>query len=225
MPPTSQEEWERWFQDVWSQREDVIYRRLFGDIGNTIHTIPAVLFERLGQKQIDQRWLTHGVFESPPQPHRNSWLYVTSALSNPWGEDPATLKPDQPSGLGLELLLETPRQEKWAIQVLHWLMAVQILAAGGFIQGDIVEPGMRVPLHTSIDPHSDSAIRHLLITLPDAFPPAFDLPSGKVALLLCVGATDGENAYARDHGSAKLEELLKERAIFPLTDSQRASCI
>lgn len=225
MSATDQATWEKWFQDVWSEREDVLYRQFFGGIGETIHTIPALLFERLGYPQVDQRWLTHGVFACPPQPNRDTWVYVTSALSNPWGEDPTTINPANPSGLGFELLLETPREEEWAIQVLHWLMAVQILAASGFLQGDLVEPGFRVPLHTSIDPQSDSAIRHLLITVPSAYPAQFQLPSGKVAFLLCLGITDQENEFAREKDSDVLLKHLLETGVYPVTDAQRGSSL
>jgi hypothetical protein len=220
---TEQEEWEKWFQSVWAEREDKVYRQLFGDIGQQIHTIPPVLFERMGFKEVDPRWLVHGVFESPPSDLRRTWLYVTSAMSNPWGEDPATVNPRLQSGLGFELLLQTPEQAPWAIQVLHWLMAVQILAASGMVQGDTVQVHDRVPLHTSIDPNMDSAVRHLLICEPEVFPTQFKLASGTVELLLCIGITDEENVYAREYGAKPLLTKLHAGGVFPLTDATRGS--
>ncbi|MGI8908778.1 MAG: suppressor of fused domain protein [Candidatus Sumerlaeaceae bacterium] len=221
--PTDKQTWENWFRDVWADREDRVYRELFGDIGNAIHTIPSVLFERMGFKHVDERWLVHGVFESAPNETHKSWLYVTSSLSNPWGADPETIDPTQPSGLGFELVLQTPRQESWAIQVLHWLMAIQILAASGMVKGDTVQLHDRVPLQTSIDPATESAMRHLIICEPEPFAKQFGLPSGTVDLLLCVGMTDAENEFAREHGALPLLQLLREQTDFPVTDSSRTS--
>jgi hypothetical protein len=219
---TDKAAWEKWFSDVWAHREDVIYRELFGDIGQQIHTIPPLLFERMGYKHVDERWLVHGVFESAPIESRPNWLYVTSSLSNPWGEDPANIDMEKPSGLGFELVMQTPEQAPWAIQVLHWLMAIQILAASGMVQGDTIQVHDRVPLHTSIDPKTESAIRHLLICEPEIFPKQFQLPSGTVDLLLCLGITEAEIQLARDHGAEALIAALKEKRVFPLTDAARS---
>lgn len=219
--PTDQQTWEQWFESVWAQREDIIYRQLFGDIGASIHTIPAILFERMGQKEIDPRWTTHGVFECPPVGPRVSWLYVTSGLSNPWGIDPQTIKAEQPSGLGFEIVLQTPTRQKWAIQVLHWLMGVQILAASGLLQGEVVSAGMRIPLHTSIDPDSESLIRNLIVTRPEEYADHFHLHSGVVELLLCIGITDSEMEFARNSSTDALLVILKDSKVFPITDASR----
>ena len=221
--PTDKETWEKWFQDVWAEREDQVYRKLFGVIGQQISTIPSVLFERMGFKQVDERWLVHGVFESAPNADRDTWLYVTSCMSNPWGDDPATIDAAKPSGLGFELLMQTPRQEAWATQVLHWLMAVQILAASGMVKGDLVEVHDRVPLNTSIDPQTESALRHLLICEPENFDKQFQIASGTVDLLQCIGITDLENEFAREHGAEELLTKLREAGVFPLTDATRRS--
>lgn len=221
--PTDQQAWQEWFQSVWAEREDKIYHQLFGDIGQQIHTIPPELFARMGFPSVDQRWLVHGVFESAPNETRRNWLYVTSSLSNPWGEDPETIDATRPSGLGFELVLQTPQQASWAIQVLHWLMSVQILAASGLVKGDLVQMHDRVPLHTSIDPTSHSEIRHLLLCEPEVFAQRIQLPSGTVDMILCLGITEAENDFAREYGAEPLIAKLRAGGVFPLTHATRKS--
>ena len=219
---TSQKEWEKWFQDVWGHREDVIYRELFGQVGPHVHTIPPELFRRLGQPEPDQRWLVHGVFEVAPTEKLPYWTYVSTALSNPWGEDPATIDRNKPSGLGFELVMHAPQQAVWAIQVLHWLMAVNIMCASGLLQGETMFAGGRIPLHTSIDPQTPkSEIRNLLVLEATHLQPRFGLPSGPVDLLLCLGVTDSEMHMAETLDYDEMIERLKQAQVFPVTDPSR----
>jgi len=221
---TSQEKWEQWFQDTWAYREDTVYKRMFGQVGPHVHTIPPELFLRLGQPQPDNRWLVHGVFEIAPTEKLPYWSYVTTALSNPWGVDPAVVKPEEPSGLGIELVMHSPTQSAWAIQVLHWLMAVNILAASGILQGETVSAGGRVPLHTSIDPQRpQSPIRNLLIIEASHLEPRFNLPSGTVDLLLCLGVTDAEMQMAHNLDYDEMIDQLTAAGAFPVTDPDRNS--
>lgn len=220
---TPQDAWQKWFEDIWAMREDGVYRRLFGKVGPHVHTIPPQLFAQIGLKQEpDPRWLVHGVFEVEPTEKLPFWTYITTALSNPWGIDPQTADPDKPSGLGFELLMHTPEQSRWAIQVLHWLMAINILAASGMLHGDTVFAGARVPLHTSIDPQRpDSPVRNLLITDASHIIPGFKLPSGTVELLLCLGITDAEMKLAATQTYDETMELLKSSGVFPVTNPSR----
>lgn len=220
---TSQEEWQSWFENVWATREDGVYRQLFGTVGPKVHTIPPQLFQQMGIKgEPDPRWLVHGVFEIEPTEKLPYWTYVTTALSNPWGQDPATIKDDEPSGLGFEMVMHTRDQSIWAIQVLHWLMAVNILSGSGMLQGDTLFAGARVPLHTSIDPtQSESPIRNLLVLEASHIIPGFKLPSGTVDLLLCLGVTDNEMQSAAELNYDEMLEKLKAEGIFPVTDPQR----
>ena len=216
---------ESWFQNIWTLREETLYREFFGDIGPTIHTIPEQLFHKIGVAEIDPRWLTHGVFESPPSPQRPHWLYVTSALSNPWGQTPLTADPASYSGLGFEFTLHTPAQAPWAIGTLQWLMAMQILVATGLLDGGLLEHLDLVPLGASIDPAQNSPIRHLLITHPTGYPQRFTLPSGHVDLMLCLGITTRERDFAKTQGSSNLLALLQHHQIHPLTTPTRISVV
>lgn len=204
-------------------REDGVYRHLFGIVGPHVHTIPPQLFAQMGLNQDpDPRWLVHGVFEVAPTEKLPWWTYISTALSNPWGEDPKTVDPEKPSGLGFELLIHTPEQSPWAIQVLHWLMAVNILAGSGMLQGDTVFAGARVPLHTSVDPNRpDSAVRNILIAEASHLIPGFKLPSGTVELLLCIGITDAEMKLAATQTYEETIDILKTSNIFPVTNPDR----
>jgi hypothetical protein len=221
---TRQEQWEQWFQDVWAYREDVVYKELFGSVGPHVHTIPPELFQRLGHQNPDPRWLVHGVFEIAPTEKLPYWTYVTTALSNPWGEDPATVNSAEPSGLGFELVMHSPTTSPWVIQVLHWLMAMNILAGSGLIQGETVSAGARIPLHTSIDPQNpESPVRNLLILEASHLKPGFNLPSGRVDLLLCLGVTDQEMSQAESLDYDEMLKILQEKQVFPVTDPNRQS--
>lgn len=222
--PTPEEQWQKWFQEVWAQREDGVYRELFGTVGPHVHTIPPQLFQQLGHAKPDPRWLVHGVFEVAPSDKLPCWTYVSTALSNPWGQDPATIAEEDPSGLGFELVMHTPAQARWALQVMHWLMAINILAGSGLIQGDTVFAGGRVPLHTSIDPANPaSPIRNLLVTEATHLTPAFKLASGTVDLLLCIGITDSEMKLAEVLDYDEMLDKLKAGGIFPVTNPERAA--
>jgi hypothetical protein len=220
--PTAQQQW---FERVWAQREETVYRALFGDIGNTIHTVPAALFVKLGQTRIDPRWPTHGVFECAATEARGNWVYVTSGLSNPWGVAPEDVKPGDYSGLGFEFLLQTPRRSAWAIGVLHWLTAVQILVASELLRGQLVELYDRIPLGSSIDSRPDGHMRNLILTEPEAFPRTFELESGRIDLLQCVGISDREREFGRTQGGPELVNLLKHHDAFPITDAARDSVL
>ncbi len=98
---------DNWFERVWSYREEDLYPSLFGATSRGIFPISAeILTSTFKQSTYDPRWLTHGVFEFAPTPDRESWLYVTSGLSNAW--ESSTANPSGVSGLGCEFIFETP---------------------------------------------------------------------------------------------------------------------
>ena len=213
----------KWFEDVWSDREDRVYRALFGDLGEGVYPAGPRIFARFG-KQPHPGWLNHGVFGCPPNPQRQSWLYVTSGLSNPWNLDAPGRDPSGFSGLGFELVVETQEMADWAVPLLHNLMAYELLVAvGTYEDAELLEYGNRVPLNASITPRFASAIRWLLVEQPKHYPSAFDLASGRVDLFHLVGATDAEVELARQSNQDMLVELLKKGGVYPRTDARRAS--
>jgi hypothetical protein len=62
-----------------------------------------------------------------------------------------------------------------------------------------------------------------LITAPSDFRAWFDLASGRVDLLLCVGITEPEQSFGTEQGSDALLARLLGGGAYPTTDSSRAS--
>ena len=209
-----------WFERVWEHREEVIYPSLFGQKSRGIFTIqPEMLTGMFKQASFDPRWLHYGVFEYAPTPNRNSWLYVTSGMSNDWNSthpDPSTS-----SGIGCEFIFETTQQSEWAILRLLHLMIFQILLCHGRYPGS--EPlgdFHRIPLRAPIRP-SGSALTHLMIAPPPHFPREAQLETGPFEFFQVVGVTESEVAFARQHGGPALLELLVAHHGFPVTNPDR----
>lgn len=212
-----------WFEQLWTEREERVYRSIFGDLGRGVHVAGDRPFRQFG-KDPHPGWHNHGVFACPPNPERETWLHVTSGLSNPWNLDTPSKDPSGFSGLGFELVLETPNEAPWAVALLHNLMAYELLVAIGSYEGqELFEYGNRIPLQASIDPAADSAIRWLLVDQPKHYPSAFDLPSGRVDFFHLVGATEAEVGFARQTNQDMLLALLAREGAHPVTDPQRSS--
>lgn len=212
-----------WFEALWTDREDRVYRSLFGDLGAGIFTVGEKVYERYG-KEPHPGWLNHGVFACPPHDERESWLYVTSGLSNPWNLDEPGKDPSGFAGIGFELVVESSSESDWAVPLLHNLMAYELLVAVGTYQGaELFEYGNRIPLNDSITPSFESAIRWLLVEQPKHYPSSFDIEAGRVDLFHLVGATDPEVDLAREKDQDKLVTLLQEKGVYPLTNADRDS--
>jgi hypothetical protein len=234
--PAPESPWQQWFEGIWADREERLYREFFGDLGEGIYTIPPSVFEAIGWKDPDARFLTHGVFACPPTDRRPHWLYVTSGMSNPWGDTPETANPQGYSGLGYEFTLHAPEKSQWPIRILHWLMAVQLAVATGNLQGELLQRNDRIPLGGTIG-RKDGVLTHLLVTGPDAvgngplsphlagYPAQFGLASGQVELLLMIGMSAREADFAKTQGPEALLTLLHHRGVFPLTDPARPSLV
>lgn len=215
--------WQRWFESVWADREDRVYRETFGDLGGGVHPATMAHYERMRQSPRHPGWLHHGVFACPPGGTRTHWSYATSGLSNPWNLEQPGRDPSGHSGLGFELLLCSPARADWAVPVLHHLMAWQLLVATGAVTGQPLGPGQRVPLGGSVDGQPGGLLNWALVEPPSHVPAEFDLPSGKVEWLLLVGATEKEVAFARTTDQKVLVARLQEDGIWPLTDPSRPS--
>jgi hypothetical protein len=219
---------QQWFQSIWADREDRIYPDYFGAVGPAVFNIPIEAFKSLGSPDPDPRFLTHTVIECPPTATRQDWLYVSSGMSNPWGDSPETIDPNNYSGLGFEFTMHTREQARWAIQVLHHVMAVQLLVAAGDIQGSLLERNDRIPLGGALW-KKDGTITHLLVAHPPApplgYPAQFEIPSGRVDVMLIIGITQREADFARTQGVDPLIHLLEHRGIFPVTDPERMSTV
>lgn len=213
-----------WFEALWTDREDRVYRSVFGDLGKGVYTAGDKVFERYG-KDVHPGWKNHGVFACPPHDERDSWIYVTSGLSNPWNLSAPGRDPSGFSGVGFELVIESTQEADWAVPLLHNLMAYELLVAIGTYEGaELFEYGNRVPLEASITPSFDSAIRWLLVEQPKHYPSSFELEAGRVDFFHLVGATDAEIELAREGRHDELIALLEREGVHLRTDADRASC-
>lgn len=125
------DDWQQWFERVWEYREETLYPRTFGTGSDGgIFVLTHELFNmRFGEATVDPRWLHHGVLVFPPVHPNTSWRYVSSGLSNAWEDD----RPDPSgwSGLGIELVLQTPEKAQWGLNVTLNILAYQLLLAVG----------------------------------------------------------------------------------------------
>jgi hypothetical protein len=202
-------------EKAWEEREQYIYKTLFGDIGDGIYVLSFDLFKnQFGCENVDPRWLHYGVFKSPPNGSRKTWIYVSSGMSNPWEAE----EKEEYSGLGTELILETENDESWAIPLVQSLVAFNILlSAGKYGDKPLLEHWSRIP--QPIEPN----ITHLVLGLPLYHPETIELCSGKVDLLQVVGITKAEFDYAKEFGSPAICNLLTEHGVYPVTNPNRES--
>lgn len=206
-----------WFEAAWEQREEQVYRKLFGDLGPGIHPLDMSLFR---DAAVDPRWLTHGVFESPPNARHDSWLYVTSGLSNAWHDEHPNA--EGWSGLGRELLLETREQSPWALYLLRHFCAYQLLlAAGHFGERPLLDEWDRMRLGNPID-GSTSQLQSVLFIAAPGFAGTQQLLSGRFDFLQLVGMTPDEHNWAETEGYPQLLERLARAGASPVIDPQRA---
>jgi hypothetical protein len=204
-------------EDSWEQREEQIYPDLFGETGPGIFPLDALLFkEQFGVDEIDPRWLHYGVLKCAPTNKRESWIYISSGMSNTWESE----EPQEYSGFGTEFLLETESESDWAINVLRSLVAFNILlSVGHYGDKPLLDYGDRIPM--SIEPN----ISNLMVVRPHHYPESFDLISGKVDLLQITGITAKELQFAKENGSDVLaNKLLKSQLSFKLK-SDRSSVV
>ena len=230
----NQEAWQKWFETLWADREEHWYPQFFGKLGEGIYTLTPKIFAELGETDVDPRHLTIGVLESPPNEQHGHWLYVTSGLSNPWGDGPGAAEPEALSGLGLELTMHTPAKAPWAIRVLQWLMAVQVLVATGKMEGHLLEYADRVPLGSPLG-DSTGALDWLVIAPPEeisadggaaaGYPARFTLASGHVDLMLVLAVTAREADFSRTQGIDALASLLRHHGVYPVSDPARPAVL
>jgi hypothetical protein len=210
-------------EEVWRIREEEVYPKLFGGVQRGIFPLTSEVFsKRFGRSEIDPTWLFYGVFEHGPTPERPYWLYVTSAHSNPWGEEPKDYDPNGFSGSGTEFLFASKERGDWAILFLQNMLAYDILLGiGHFAGGEPFQPGNRIPLRSPINGQPGCQIRNAIASQSEALPTEFHLPSGQVDLLTFTGVTDSEIAFAKETSTDALIEKLKAAGQYPVTDTKR----
>jgi len=216
--------WSDWFEEAWAQREETIYPSLFGELGEGIFTLDADVFSKsFRQTEIDPRWLRLGVFESPPNAHHASWLYVSSGLSNAWDDEQPD--PESASGLGCEFVFESTVRGDWAIRLVQNLVAYQILLSCGRYPGQpLLGLHDRIPVGGAL-PVPGSKITKLMLVEPEPLLDSFRILSGRVTLLRIAGITEDEARFAKERGGDELLPLLHAADAIPITDPLRESVL
>lgn len=207
-------------EKAWTEREEQRYGEIFGPMGSGIYPLESQLFtENFQQESIDPRWLSYGVFCSPPNEKHESWLYISSGMSNPWETD----EKEEFSGFGMEFVMECEKQSDWAINVLRNLVAYNILLAHGrFGDRPLIDFGDRIPFGIARADGSEG-LSHLIIIQATHYQNSFELISGKVDLLHVLGVTKDEWAYAKEHGTSALHQELVTHKVYPITNRDRDS--
>ena len=204
-------------EEAWEEREEKLYKELFGGTGKGIYPLTAELFtNNFGAESIDPRWLHYGVFSCPPTEERNTWVYVSSGMSNPWESD----KKEDFSGLGIELLSESEAESAWGIQLLQNLTAYNILlSVGKFGEQPMLDYGHRIP--TKIAPN----LSHVVLSSPLSFPKSIELKSGKVDLIQVIGVTPQELEFAKNSSTSELVQLISNKQGSLVTIPERSSYV
>lgn len=172
----------------------------------------------------DPRWLHHAVIEFAPTDRRKSWVYVTSAYSNPWHVAPEDYSPDGESGSRMEYLMETDQQGDWAIVHLRRMLVLQLLLVSERIAGKgSLGPGDRIPLEEPIDWAEGHGVQNLMPMLGDW--PEMKLPSGTEIFVQFLGLTNAEVAFAKSQGSNALLQRLRDGGAVPVIVPDRASIV
>lgn len=215
-----------WLTEIWRIREEEVYPRIFGPLPDQVIPMdPHNLIEILGNRPVDPRWLQFAVIEIPSTPDRPDWIYVTTAMSNPWNvKDESEFDPEGMSGMGLELMIRTPERANWAVNLLQRLMAYQIGVGYDLMKGRFFSYGDKMPLNGPISPDKpDTLLRGMVLSRPLDLQSQFELPSGKVDLLQILGITGKEYAYLLERGPDELIGLLYDQSAAPVTNPARQS--
>ena len=182
-------------------------------------------------------WIGGCVVCFPPQANRKSWYYVTHGLAQPFGEDdymPAILADyldyrdmndeEALSGWGIELVVSTRDFYDWVPELLLSLVRYLLFAEGS----QIILPGHRLPLGSSIDSAAEPGLNHLLAVTNPEYPSTIRLPGGLCSLIHLIGVTEAEVKHARTleggRGSLVLQRVLEKLGVGCLTDPDR-SCV
>lgn len=209
--PETEEDFIQWYEDCWADRDEVEYPKLFGAISEDVILLEGTgvlegwLESELSQGQtLDPNWLPMGVRVAPPSPEYPYWTYVTTGLSNPFTVSPGEeVSESGPSGLGYEMVIHTPEEEKWPVLRLLDMMAYNLVCARLFAMGH------RYPVDGTLT-GGETKLAGFVFVKDATRPSHFSLPSGEVELLTLVGVTKNEMAFSRSNGMDKLLQKLAD---------------
>ncbi len=243
-PEIDEAEWERereekrllLLRQAWLGR-DRLYRDLFGEptwvspknygppslevktdkkvTSGSMSVDPTNPYQSVSEDNVDSAEQHLAVLAYGPDPFRPHWTYITAGISSPW----VHYEPQEVSGFGCELMINSPVDLPWAPQVLR-TMAFYIFNHAGTLS-----PGVRIGLGGPIQAGSDSALRNVIIYYADEAPDCwYQLPSGGFGIFLAIGVTEAECRYAESvekYGTWCVEQLLRRKGYGQITDPTR----
>ena len=167
-------------------------------------------------------WAGGGFYMYPAT--TGGYYFVTSGLSQPTPDQPTQSdEKDAFSGLGIELVIQSPDDSKWPFGVLQGLVNYMLFKENA----RIVMPGDRIPCNGPLVTDSDTDLCYLIAALSDKYETQGRLPAGDVDLVQLIGVTEGEAnraiAWGRGTGGTLiLGEVLKRAKVDELTDPNRS---
>jgi hypothetical protein len=181
------------WEDTWDARIDAL-KPILGEPGEMVFHA-AVPFQLGGSADV-----------VPFPKYVSGATYITAELT---GEDAG----QRPSSLGnYELMICTRQHLPQAANLISRLARYTCEA--------VLEPGQTMDIAAFF---GDSTIRALLFANPGEEPLHFEFFGKRYSLLLCIGITGEELAFARSQGTGKLLALLKQNRVFPYTVPDRPS--
>ena len=168
-------------------------------------------------------WPGGGFHRYSPSEGRDSWLFVTHGLSQPFDESDVMAAADDPealSGLGLEYVLACSEDAPWGLEALLGVVRHTLFDR----EAPLLEPGGHVACATALG--GRGALMHLLATLSPEYEFDLVLPAGHCVLVHLVGITEAELRHAQAEpdglGGIILERVLYAFGIGGRTDPDRA---
>lgn len=191
---------------------------VFGDTAPPEHVIRPV------DRELKAAWPHGGVLRHPPSEDRPDWRYVTHGLAHPEEADAAelfALDDERPSGRGVELVISTDVDVRWAPKLLLKLARYLVLKP----DAKTILPLDRMPAGGPVDSRRSTELRYLLARRPRGYESELILPGGLCDLVHLVGITEAEFDHTRrlpaGAGSAALVLVLDVTGISCLTDPKR----
>ena len=198
-------------------RRDALWM-VFGDTAPKDHVIRPM------ERELKAAWPHGGVLRHPPSEDRPDWRYVTHGLAHPKRADAAErfrIDDERPSGRGIELVISTDEDVRWAPKLLLSLVRYMVLNP----QAKTVLPLDRMPAGGPVDGREACELRYLLARKPRHYESELVLPGGLCDLVHLVGITEAEFDHARTlpagAGSAALVLALDVVGIECTTDPNR----
>ena len=155
------------------------------------------------------------VYAMPPREGRDFWTYITGGIS-----DETQMQSDQNAPERTEILLYMQERSDWAAELLQMIALYPFRFGEGldvFHTIDIGEPVLK-----------ESTLESVLMTPCDNEDEAFNsilLQGERVVFLTMIFITKTERAFAIEHSSQELYELLKKSIGLIHTDLSRKSVV